>query len=396
MTAAGDGLLLSTAFWALFALYVVLDRALAGWLPLRARYLASALGSAGFLWYFTSVGWAYLLALYVGLSVVFLAAQRVLRERPPLSRLLFLFGLVISAWSLGKIGTSLELSHLAWLFFLGASFLMIKVWTFHKDLYDGRIDDPRWLTFLAYCTFFPCFLSGPMHLYGEFREAFEQRSKLDGVALVDAVFRILHGLVKVLIVAVALRPYSLETLQGSGLSEVSLIELAWRSVAYSLVIYLDFSGYSDIAIASGALLGIRVPENFRLPYLASDLRDFWQRWHITFTRVLTQYLFIPFVRVLQARVGRLSALGTSTLAYLVTFLFCGFWHGSTPNYLAWGLYHGLGLVALDYLRRRSTARPPRQAGAGRLARQAAGTLATFLFVSLGWLFFMLPMSFWSR
>ena len=396
MNAAGDGLLISAAFWGLFALYVVLDRALIDWMPLRGRYLVCVVGSAGFLWYFTSVGWVYLAVLHLALSVVYLAARRWLLDRPPLSRLLLLLGSVAAIWSLGKIGTSLGLSHLSWLFFLGASFLLVKVWTFYKDAYDGRIEEPSWPAFLAYCTFFPCFLSGPMHFFGEFRTAFEQRGRLDGRLLVDAVFRILHGLVKVLIVAVALRPYSLEVLRDSGLSQVSAVELLVRAVVYSLVIYLDFSGYSDIAIASGSLLGVRVPENFRLPYLASNLRDFWQRWHITFTRVLTQYLFIPFVRVVSARFRGLSAGGTSTLAYLVTFLFCGFWHGSTPNYLAWGLYHGVGLVALDLLRQRRPPRPPRRSGPMRLVGQVAGTAATFAFVSLGWLFFMLPLDFWSR
>lgn len=396
MTPAGDGLLISTGFWGAFALYVIVDRALIGWLPPRARYAFTALGSAGFLWYFTGVGARYLLALHLALGLIFLAARRFLRDRPPVAHLLFPLGFVGAIWSLGKIGASLALSRLSWLFFIGASFLLVKVWTFYKDAYDGRIEHPRVWTFLAYCTFFPCFLSGPMHYYGEFEAAFERRFELDGRTLVDAVFRLLHGLVKVLIVAVALRPYSLEVLRDAGLSQVSPLELVGRAVVYSLVIYLDFSGYSDIAIASGALLGIRVPENFRLPYLAADLREFWQRWHITFTRVLTQYLFVPLVRVVQARFRGLSAVATSTLAYLTTFLFCGFWHGSTANYLVWGLYHGLGLVALDLLRRSRTPRRPRAPGPARFAAQLAGRLATFGFVSLGWLFFRLPLGFWSR
>jgi alginate O-acetyltransferase complex protein AlgI len=395
-----DGLLISLPFWTWFAVYVAVERGLDGLLPRRARYALSCAASAMFLWSFTSIGVVHLGALYVGLGVVFFAAKAALggeRERRSPARLLLAVGTVVTVWALGKIGVSLGLSHLGWLFFLGASFLLVKLWTFCKDLYDGRIRDPEWWSFLAYCTFFPCFISGPMHYYTEFRQAFETRLPLDATALVDGVFRVLHGLVKVLIVAVALRPLSLEALDGRGFSDVTVADLLLRSVIYSLVIYLDFSGYSDIAISSGRLVGVAVPENFRLPYLAGNLRDFWQRWHITFTRFLTQYLFVPFVRGFQRRLSGVTAMTLSSSAYLATFLFCGFWHGSTANYLAWGLYHGVGLAAYDYYRqRRLSARPPVPGAAGGSRwRYGLGALATFLFVSVGWLFFTLPLSFWS-
>ena len=138
-------------------------------------------------------------------------------------------------------------------------------------------------------------------------------------------------------------------------------------------------------------MGVKVPENFQLPYLARNLREFWQRWHITFTRFLTQYLFVPFVRLFQRRIATASAAMTTAVAYLITFLFCGFWHGSTLNYLVWGLYHGLGLAAYDYYRQR------RLAAARTLRRvPAAFALITFLFVSLGWVFFTLPLGFWME
>ena len=398
MSVPHDGLLLSVPFWLAFAAWLVVERGIDGVVPRRLHYFATTIASAAFLWAFTGIGATYLAALYGALTVVFWAGRRALTGTGG-SRLPLAVGLVALLWALGKVGDSLDLERLSWLFFLGASFLLVKIWTFLKDLADGRIDDPEWASFLAYCTFFPCFLSGPMHYYGEFRQAFEKRLPLAAADLVDGVHRLLLGMVKVLIVAVALRPFSLETLDGAGLSTVSTADLLVKSAVYSLVIYLDFSGYSDIAISAGRLLGVRVPENFRLPYFAPNLRDFWQRWHITFTRFLTQYLFIPFVRVFQARVAGAGATLTASTAYLATFAFCGFWHGSTANFLAWGVYHGLGLAGYDYWRQRRMA-AARRAGKlltppGRLAHGALAAL-TFLFVSVGWIFFVLPLGFWTR
>jgi alginate O-acetyltransferase complex protein AlgI len=398
MTLPWDGLLIAPAFWICFVVYALFDRSIAGAVPPALHYAMTALGSAAFLWVFTGIGALYLVALYAGLSLVFAAASSAVGGTASRGRVWWVLGVVLGLWALGKMGSSLHLSYFSWLFFLGASFLIVKVWTFCKDLRDGRIRGANLSSFLAYCTFFPCFLSGPMHYYGEFRETFERREELNGEMLVNAVFRILHGLVKVLIVAQVLRPWSLAGIRDVGWSEVAAAELAGRSLVYSLVIYLDFSGYSDIAIAGARLLGIRVPENFQMPYLARNLREFWQRWHITFTRFLTQYLFVPIARRLQRR-GGLSAPVLTSVSYLLTFIFCGFWHGATANFLVWGMYHGLGLSAYDWFRQRRLA-AARTAGVpapvpGSVQRSLY-VLMTFAFVSLGWVFFILPLRFWAR
>jgi alginate O-acetyltransferase complex protein AlgI len=393
-----DGLLITPLFWACFLTYALLERSISGAIPRALHYGLTALFSAVFVWVFTGIGGIYLVLLYAALTAIFASAKLAASGETGSVGIWWVLAVVVGLWALGKIGASLQLSPFRWLFFLGVSFLVVKVWTFCKDLRDGRIRDPDLPSFLAYCTFFPCFVSGPMHYYSEFREAFEKRDELDASILVDCAFRILHGLVKVLIVAQLLHPYSLEGIRDVGLSQVSPPALVARSVIYSFVIYLDFSGYSDIAIAGSRLLGIRVPENFRMPYAARNLRDFWQRWHITFTRFLTQYLFVPTARLLQKRGAWAQSALTST-AYLLTFAFCGFWHGSTANFLAWGVYHGAGLSAYDWFRQR-------QLAAARLSRtpiKTPGTLLrvvftamTFLFVSLGWIFFILPLGFWTR
>ena len=367
MTAPSDGLLISAEFWIAFAVYAIIERSLVGLAPRQVHLYASAAATAGFLYWFTGVDGVLLATLYVGLTVFFLSARGALETETAARRvanLLAIVGLVATIWALGKIGSSLELTYLSWLFFLGSSFLLVKIWTFSKDLYDGRIRDPDLATFLLYCTFFPCFISGPMHYYGEFSNAFGNRLPLTGRNGLELLFRITHGLVKVLILATILRPFSLEGIQGLGISDVGAFDLLARSIVYSFVIYLDFSGYSDIAVGAGGVLGIRVPENFNLPYLSRSIREFWQSWHITFTRFLTQYLFVPLTRALPRYAPSLTGPSLATSAYLATFLFCGFWHGSTWNYLAWGAYHGIGMAVYDVYRQRRVLRLRRAGKSG--------------------------------
>lgn len=391
-----SGFLVSFEFWTWFAFFALVTRAVVWEVPIRARTFLVLLSSGLFLLSFDTITPALLLTLTLSLAAIFVVASRTLPSQERRRRGLWLaLGILVLFWALGKVGQSLD-SPFSHLFFLGASFLVIKIWSFCKDLYDGRIERPELFTFLAYCLFFPCFISGPMHYYGEFRTALETRLRLDPAATLETVFRLVQGLVKVLVVARLLRPFALEGLVAAGLSTTGPGELLTRSLVYSLFIYVDFSGYSDIAISAGRLLGIAVPENFNLPYLASSLRGFWQRWHITFTRFLTQYIFVPFTRYLSRDPKSLSVQTMATFGYLVTFSFCGFWHGSTLNFLLWGLYHGAGLAAYDWYRRKRGL-----ASAGGLSHgwkntfiHFASTAGTFLFVSIGWTLFVLPMSFW--
>jgi alginate O-acetyltransferase complex protein AlgI len=231
-----------------------------------------------------------------------------------------------------------------------------------------------------------------MHLYGEFEHSLREPARLDGESLVDVLFRILLGFVKIKLVAALFTPLSLEAVKASG--ALTLRGLLAGSFAYSIVIWADFSGYSDLAIATSRVVGIRTPENFNYPYAAANIRDFWQRWHITFSRVLTAYVFVPVSRKLNAAFGgrRQAVLIAS---YLATFLFCGYWHGPTLNFLLWGLYHGAGLVVYDLYRQGATKRRLKRKGrplfpyAEPLGR-AASVALTFSFVSLGWVFFVLP------
>src|SRR6185437_14894683 len=146
---------------------------------------------------------------------------------------------------------------------------------------------------------------------------------------------------------------------------------AWLSVlAYTLQIYFDFSGYTDMALGAALLFNIRLPINFDSPYRALDLRDFWHRWHITLSRFLREYLYIP----LGGNRGNESRVLANLL---VTFLLGGLWHGAAWTFVAWGALHGVGLCCVRVWRR---------AGPGPLPAPVAWSV-TFVFVVIAWVFF---------
>jgi D-alanyl-lipoteichoic acid acyltransferase DltB (MBOAT superfamily) len=164
----------------------------------------------------------------------------------------------------------------------------------------------------------------------------------------------------------------------------------WFAVyAYAFQIYLDFSGYTDVAIGMGRLLGIRLPENFRAPYLKPNIAQFWNNWHITLTQWFRAYFFNPFTRTL--RKTKIVAWATLMLVQLSTMILIGLWHGVTWNFVFWGLWHGLGLFIHnrwnDWLRTRADI--SKLSPFNQQLLSYGGILITFHFVALGWVFFAL-------
>lgn len=385
----------SFAFWTALLLAFAGMRLLpAGAERSRAALLAAA-GLAGAI-FVLELPTAVLALLFVSIAWIQLGLSRVAEgaHERPFAIGLAIFAPVLLLWVLGKQSVAAESASFGWLYFAGFSFFLVKAWTLIKDRLDGRVDAVPPATTLAYFLHLPTYLSGPMHYYGEFRETLREPEPPDAEGWVDVALRFTWGLVKVQVLAPLLTMQSLTELQQGGSLEVA--EVAVGCLAYSFVLYFDFSGYSDMAIATSRALGIRTPENFNNPYLATNIRDFWQRWHISFSRVLTAYIFLPLTRALgRPLAGRRKTI--TALGYLATFGFCGYWHGPTLNFVAWGLYHALGLIVHDLYRQRVMAR---RRAAGVLAKpggpslpvRVASTAGTFVYVSFGWLFFALPLS----
>lgn len=252
---------------------------------------------------------------------------------------------------------------------IGISFFTFQAISYIADIYICRTMPARRLVdFGAYHSLFPQLIAGPIVRYVEVeRELNERRNSLDDVA--DGLFRFCIGLGKKLILADAMGTVadSVFALPANELTG----GVAWFGViAYTLQIYFDFSGYSDMAIGLGRMFGFRFPENFNQPYRAQSITEFWRRWHMTLSRWFRDYIYIPLG-------GNRLGPETTYRNLFVVFFLCGLWHGAGYTFLFWGLYHGFWLAA----ERMYTAHVrPLRGGLIAWAR-------TFLIVMVGWVFF---------
>lgn len=259
------------------------------------------------------------------------------------------------------------------------SFYVFQALTYTIDLYRRDAKGTRsYLAHLSAVSFFPTTLAGPITRVQSLIDQMEKRKPLLPADGGRAMFLIGMGLVKKLLIA----DYLAENLVNRVFDFPNLYsgtEVLIAVYAYAFQIYYDFSGYSDIAIGSALLLGLKLPVNFNQPYGALNLTDFWRRWHISLSNWLRDYLYfsLPGLR------SRWKIFSYTNL--IITMVIGGLWHGASWNFVIWGALHGVGLVAV---RLWQNVRPPAKEP-GFLGR-LAGVLLTFHFVTFAWIFFRAP------
>jgi len=276
---------------------------------------------------------------------------------------------------------------LGWLGFSYVAFRLIHTLI---DRLKGRLNDIKLGEYLVYTIFYPAVIAGPIDRLQRFRKDLENPEPLSPGNLRQSGERLVVGLFRKFILADTL---GLIAISGTNVNQVQSVGWLWLMVmAYAFQIYLDFAGYSDIAIGSGILLGFHLPENFNRPYLKPNLTLFWNNWHMTLTQWIRSYFFFPITRHLR-RKGKLPAPLIIFVTQMSTMLLIGLWHGITLNFVIWGTWHGLGLFIHN---RWSTMMGPKvntiTAGKPNLSLlfKYGGVCLTFLFVSLGWVWFALP------
>ena len=265
-----------------------------------------------------------------------------------------------------------------WKLSITLSFYAFQALTYTIDLYRRDIKATNhYVTHLAAVSFFPTILAGPITRVSSLIEQFEKPKPLEAAQGGRALFLIGLGLIKKLMIA--------DYLGGNLVNRVfdfpNLYTGAENLIAvysYSLQLYYDFSGYTDIAIGSALLLGIKLPSNFNRPYAAHNIADFWRRWHITLSNWLRDYLYfsLPGLR------SKWKIFTYTNL--LITMVLGGLWHGQSWNFVVWGALHGLGLVMVRLWQTRTGTKPA--AGAWRYA----SILLTFHYVAFAWIFFRAP------
>ena len=215
---------------------------------------------------------------------------------------------------------------------IGISFYTFQGLSYVIDVYrDPRAGTKRFGKLLLYIAFFPQLIAGPIIKYHDIERQLDERGATPELTLLG-LRRFIAGLGKKLLCADTLGAVA-SAVFAMGADELDM-RLAWLgAVCYTLQIYFDFSGYSDMAVGLGALFGFTLPENFRLPYTALSVREFWRRWHITLSAWFRDYLYIPLGG---NRAGRARTVRNKVIVFALT----GLWHGANWTFLLWGLWHG--------------------------------------------------------
>jgi D-alanyl-lipoteichoic acid acyltransferase DltB (MBOAT superfamily) len=366
--------------------------AVARWPVLRQLVLLVA--SCGFYAYWDE----RYLALLAGLVVLNHASAHAIARaaaRPGLQRAALWFGvtghLAILGWfkyygffaaeltsALDRLGLRIEPPLVQVVLPLGISFVTFQAISHLIEVRREVIAPGRLLEVATWLTFFPTIASGPITRASELLPQLRDRP----VARIEAnraMWLIARGLFKKMVLASYLASAIADDV-FAGPARHSGPEVLVGIYGYAAQLYLDFSGYTDMAIGLALLIGIRLPENFNAPYVAQTVTEFWTRWHMTLSRWLRDFVFTP----LALRSARTTAATCRNL--LIVMLLAGLWHGAAWTFVAFGAVHGLAMAGERALRqrRRRLGRPP---VAGGWARRVARQVVTFHIICLGWVFF---------
>lgn len=263
---------------------------------------------------------------------------------------------------------------------MGISFYMLQALGYVADVYRGKISAERNpLKYAVFVSFFPTVISGPIQRAGSLLVQIREGRDFDYQKAHSGLYHLLGGYLLKFVMADRLgvmvgQAYgNYQTMPGAA--------LLWATVLYAVQLYCDFAGYSALAIGAAKLLGFDIGVNFSQPYFAASIRDFWNRWHISLSSWLKDYVYIPLG-------GNRKGKGRKYLNLLITFSVSGLWHGLGANFLVWGFLHGIYQIAGDAAagwnrKKEKQKEKKRMPAAGRIA----GMIFTFLLVDFAWIFF---------
>lgn len=263
---------------------------------------------------------------------------------------------------------------------VGISFYTFQALSYSIDIYRGKMEPTRDVTaFFAYVSFFPQLVAGPIERATNLLPQFLKERKFDYTMAVDGVRQMLWGFFKKVVVADNCAVFVDSVwadIGGSGSPDLML-----AAALFSIQIYCDFSGYSDIAIGCAKLFGIRLMRNFNVPYFSRDIAEFWRRWHISLTTWFRDYVYIPLGG---SRVAKWKVVRNTFVIFLVS----GLWHGANWTFLAWGAFHACLFLPLILLGRNRKYTDTVAAGRWLPTLKELGQMAlTFALAALGWVLF---------
>jgi len=323
---------------------------------------------------------SYLILIIASIAVNYGIALGIQKSRAKAGRLLLIIGILFNVGLIGYFkyydffveninavfGCSFTLRHL--LLPLGISFFTFQQLSFLISVWHGEEKVERFRDYCIFVTFFPQLVAGPIVLYSEMIPQFkdERRRFFQADHFASGIWLFSVGLFKKAVIADTL---ALFADNGFGMTDLSLAAGWITALSYTLQIYFDFSGYSDMAVGLGKMFNIDIPFNFRSPYRSESISEFWRRWHITLGRALSTYVYKPLG-------GNRRGLARTCVNLFLTFLVSGLWHGAAWTFILWGALHGLFVVAERILKQplRKIPKPVRVCG-------------TFLLVTALWVLF---------
>lgn len=254
---------------------------------------------------------------------------------------------------------------------IGISFLTFQKISYLVDLRrsEGNLKT-SFSNYLLYVLLFPQLIAGPIVRFKEISDQILIRvNEINNNNIFIGLRRFVIGLSKKVLIANIIGE-TVDDVFELPINELSSITIIVTILAYSFQIYFDFSGYSDMAIGLGKMMGFSFPENFNFPYIAKNITEFWRRWHITLSNWMRDYLYIPLG-------GNKKGIKRTYYNLIIVFLISGFWHGASWNFVVWGIYHGCFLVLERLFLIKLTAKFPK----------GVNVIFTFLIASFGWLLF---------
>ena len=254
---------------------------------------------------------------------------------------------------------------------IGISFYIFEAISFLVDSYNGKLTQKYSLTdVLLYLSFFPILVSGPIMKAHEFLPQCDKEHRISLSSLESGAQRFLLGAFEKVVIADRLS-VAVDAVYSAP-AAYSGASLLWNSLTYTLQLFFDFAGYTNMAIGIATILGFSIKENFNLPYIASSPSDFWKRWHISLSSWITEYVYIPLG-------GNRKGITRTYINIMLAMLISGIWHGSTLNFVVWGGLHGLIQVI------EKVAKKAIPSWNTTLFARIAGTVLTFVAVNFLWI-----------
>lgn len=236
--------------------------------------------------------------------------------------------------------------------FIGISYITFRIVQIILETYDGLIENMNFIDFTYFILFFPSLSSGPIDRSRNFEKSINQRidrKEYTGDYLTNGIYKILKGVIYKFIISDFINLFWIDKISQHH----TMLNCLSYMYGYTLYLFFDFAGYSAIAIGTGYILGVKLPENFNAPFISRNMKEFWNRWHMSLSYWFRDFVYTRFVMQSMRKKRFKSRYTSSYIGYFVTMITMGFWHGFELHYIIYGFYMGLLIVLTDYFQRKN-------------------------------------------